>query len=76
MRWIYGGTAIVGLAAALLGCLWLLQGTGVVVMEPIACLGECTALTGPDANWAAAGGALMLAGIAIAWWSLRRFRRS
>lgn len=76
MKWLYVGVGIVGAAAAMLGGLWFLQGTGVAVIEPIACIGECTALIGPNVGWALAGAALMLVGIGIVWWSMRRLRRS
>jgi hypothetical protein len=48
LKWI---GAIIGLLALLLGGLWLLQGTGLVVIDPIACVGECAALTGAALIW-------------------------
>ncbi len=71
-NWLF---AVVGVVAALLGGLWLLQGTGLVVMDPIACVGACEALTGPHAGWALAGLALLLAGLGLVWWALRRMKR-
>ncbi len=69
LKWI---GAIIGLLALLLGGLWFLQGTGLVVIDPIACVGECTALTGPSLPWALAGTALALTGAALLWLTLRR----
>jgi hypothetical protein len=60
MRWVIGA---VGAIALLLGMLWLLQGTGLVVLDPIACVGECAALAGPSLPWAVAGAVLTLLGI-------------
>jgi hypothetical protein len=69
LKWI---GAIVGVLILALGGLWFLQGTGIVVIEPIACVGECTALTGPSLTWALAGLAAMLVGAALLWFSFRR----
>jgi len=57
----------------LLGTLWLLQGTGLVVIEPIACVAECETLEGPSLPWSLAGAAALAAGGGLVWWS--RFRR-
>lgn len=69
MKWI---GAIFGIIAVLLGGLWLLQGTGLVVIQPIACIGACEAVTGPNLTWVLAGAALLLIGAAALWFSLRR----
>lgn len=69
MRWIL---AVPGIPAVLLGGMWLLQGTGLVVIEPIACVGECEALTGPSLPWGLAGAALAFAGLALLWLAFRR----
>jgi hypothetical protein len=39
--------AIAGVILALLGGLWLVQGLGLVTIEPIACVGACEPLAGP-----------------------------
>lgn len=69
MKWI---GVIVSLAAILLGGLWFLQGTGLVVIAPIACVGACEPVTGPSLTWVVAGAALMLVGAAALWAALRR----
>jgi hypothetical protein len=76
MKWLYAISGILGLAVGALGCLWFLQGVGLVVIEPIACVGECEALTGPSLGWAIAGLAMLLVGAALIWWSIRRFMRT
>jgi hypothetical protein len=58
--------------AFLLGGLWLLQGTGLVTIDPIACIGACEALKGPSVPWALAGAALMIAALAVLWAATRQ----
>jgi hypothetical protein len=69
MRKIVG---IIGVLAALLGGLWLLQGLGMVHMKPIACVAECAPMQGPSATWAIAGGLLALLGLIGAAYGFRR----
>jgi hypothetical protein len=70
MRWV--GT-LLALAVLALGALWLLQGTGLLVIDPIACVGECQALRGASFAWSMAGiGLLVLAGGALAYIWRRR----
>jgi hypothetical protein len=71
MKWII---LIFGLAAALLGGLWLLQGLGVVTIEPVACVGACTPLEGPSLQWAIIGAAVLGAGLLAIFYSLKRTR--
>lgn len=61
MKWI---GPIIGAILILLGGIWLLQGTGLVVVEPIACLAECETLEGLALVWALAGAAALIAGLA------------
>lgn len=61
-----------GIAAMLLGGLWLLQGLGLVQIRPILCFANCAPLQEPSFTWAIVGAlVLVLGGLAIAW-SLRR----
>ena len=55
--------AAAGVILALLGGLWLLQGLGVVIIEPIACVGACEPLDGPSPTWAIIGGFVLAAGL-------------
>ncbi|HTM76074.1 MAG TPA: hypothetical protein VL133_00380 [Devosia sp.] len=68
MKWVM---AILGIIAILLGGLWFLQGTGIVVIAPIACVGECGALEGPSLPWAISGAAMIIAGTVALLFALR-----
>lgn len=61
-----------GLVLVLLGGLWFLQGTGLVTIAPILCVGDCEPLEGPSLPWALAGLVALLAGAALLWRSRRR----
>jgi hypothetical protein len=63
---------ILGVLGALLGGLWLLQGLGLVQIEPIACVADCEALEGPSPTWAAIGGAVLLASALAIFYGLKR----
>ena len=66
---------LIGLVSALvtmLGGLWLLQGVGVVRLQPILCFADCTAIQGPSMAWALIGGVVAVAG---AWSMFRALRR-
>ncbi|MCC6981865.1 MAG: hypothetical protein IT535_01210 [Bauldia sp.] len=63
---------IVGVLAALLGGLWLLQGLGLVRIAPILCVADCAPLEGPSAPWAIAGFVLLGLGLFAIIRSLRR----
>lgn len=54
--------AVVGMVAALLGGLWFLQGTGIVLLGPILCFADCDPVQGPSLGWAVAGLAMLVAG--------------
>jgi len=69
MKWLF---AVPGAIAVLLGGLWLVQGLGLVTIQPILCVADCETLEGPAPGWAAAGAALLLAGLGVIWWTLRR----
>ena len=64
---------VVGLAGALLGGLWLLQGLGVVQLRPVLCFADCEPIQGPSATWAVIGAVLLVAsGVAVVWsWKKR-----
>jgi hypothetical protein len=56
---------IIGAILVLLGGLWLVQGLGLVQIEPIACVAECTPLEGPSLTWAVIGAATLAVGVAV-----------
>ena len=64
--------AVVGLILAALGGLWLLQGLGVVHIEPVACVGACEPLEGPSPMWAAIGFVVLAAGLGAIYFAFRR----
>ena len=39
---------IPGVIVALLGMLWLVQGLGIIQIDPILCVGDCEPITGVD----------------------------
>lgn len=63
---------ILGIVAVLLGGLWLVQGLGLMRIEPIACVAECETLEGPSPLWAGIGAGLFAAGALAIWWGLKR----
>ncbi len=67
--------AIIGVMFTLLGGLWLLQGLGVVQIEPILCAGECEPLEGPSPTWAVIGLVVFAAGLLSLLYSLGLLRR-
>jgi hypothetical protein len=72
MKWI---VAVIGAAAVLLGGLWLLQGTGLVTIQPILCVADCEPLESSSFGWAIAGLVLLAAGVAAVWFAIGRRSR-
>ena len=64
--------AIVGVILSLLGGLWLVQGLGLVHIEPVACVTACETLEGPSPMWAAIGALVLVAGLASLFFAFRR----
>ena len=65
---------MLSISLILLGGLWSAQGLGLIVIEPIACVGECAPLQGPSTTWTAVGALTLAAGAfgaAILWRRLR-----
>jgi hypothetical protein len=65
------GTFFMGLIAALLGGLWLLQGLGIVEIDPILWFANCAPVQGPSAAWAVIGASALAVGGAAIVWSLK-----
>ena len=61
----------IGLFAVLMGGLWLLQGLGIVHLQPILCFADCAPLQGPSITWAVIGALVFTAGGAAVWWSVQ-----
>jgi hypothetical protein len=62
---------IFGVLGALLGGLWLLQGLGLVQIDPVACVAECEALEGPSPTWAGIGGVVLLVSVLAIFYGLK-----
>lgn len=63
---------ISGALAVALGGLWLLQGLGIVQIDPVMCVGECEPLEGPSPVWAIAGAIVVAVGGAAVFWGIKR----
>jgi hypothetical protein len=61
-----------GLLSVLLGGLWLLQGLGLVHIQPILCVADCAPLEGPSPLWTAIGAVFVAAGGSAIFWASRR----
>lgn len=53
---------VVSAIAVLLGGLWLVQGLGLVEIEPMLCFAECEPIAGPSPTWAIVGFLMVMAG--------------
>jgi hypothetical protein len=63
---------VVGVIAALLGGLWLLQGVGAVHVRPILCVADCAAIQGRSTTWAVIGAIVAAAGVLTIVYAFRR----
>jgi 2-hydroxy-6-oxonona-2,4-dienedioate hydrolase len=57
---------------ALLGCLWLLQGLGIVQVRPILCFADCAPIQGPSSTWVVIGVITLAISGLLMFWSLQR----
>lgn len=62
---------ILGVSLLLLGLLWTLQGTGLLVIPPILCVANCATMTEPTPLWVVLGVGLMTVGGILAHFSLK-----
>lgn len=67
---------IIGILLALLGALWFLQGTGLVVIEPIFCVTDCEPVTGANSQWTIMGATAFLIGSLLSGFFARRMFRN
>jgi hypothetical protein len=74
MRWKAGSVAVLGALVFAVGCLWLLQGSDVVRIDPVLCVGECEPLVGRQPAWQLTGGAAMVTGALTTGTALRKLR--
>lgn len=75
MTWRSIARMTAGIAVALLGLLWALQGADLVRIEPILCAGECEPITGGSIGWLIAGIVTILIGLTVALAPWRRRER-
>lgn len=75
MRWIWLSVAAVALAISGVGMLWFLQGSDLVHIEPIACVGDCEPVVGHHPEWQAAGAVAVLLGASATTVAVRKLRR-
>lgn len=59
----------IGLIAALLGGLWLLQGLGIVHLRPMVCFANCAPIQGSSTTWTVIGAVVFVVGGAVMIWS-------
>jgi hypothetical protein len=64
--------AIIGPVLAMLGLLWILQGSGRVRICPVLCFADCECVTGGSPAWEIAGAITFTIGVILTWGSLRR----
>lgn len=74
MRWIWLLLAAVGLALSGVGILWFLQGSDLVHIDPIACVGDCEPIVGHHPEWQVAGVVAVSVGAAAAALATRKLR--
>lgn len=65
---------VFGVLFALLGGLWLLQGLGIVEIQPVLCVADCEPLQGPSRRWTFIGAFFFVAGIVttVLWFRRRK----
>lgn len=66
---------ILGVIVALLGMLWLVQGLGIIQIDPILCAGDCEPITGRSVEWTITGTIASFVGIVSVGAGLRRVNR-
>ncbi len=64
-----------GAIVALLGMLWLVQGLGIVQIDPILCAGDCEPITGRSVEWTVIGAIASFVGSIIVRAGLSRVNR-
>ena len=65
---------LVGVIVALLGLLWFLQGTGILLLCPVLCFVDCECVMAGSPFWEAVGAIAFIIGIVIVGVSVRRLR--
>ncbi|AHG01708.1 hypothetical protein HALLA_00020 (plasmid) [Halostagnicola larsenii XH-48] len=63
---------ILGAIVALLGMLWVVQGLGIIQIDPILCVADCEPITGRSVQWTVIGAITLAVGIVGVWAGLRQ----
>ena len=66
---------ILGVIVAPLGMLWLVQGLGIIQIDPILCVGDCEPIAGRSVQWTVIGAIALFMGSVSVWAGLRRVNR-
>lgn len=74
MKWAWVAVSVAGLAAGGIGLLWFLQGSDLVHIEPIACVGDCEPVVGHHPEWQIAGIIGVLIGALSTTYAFRKLR--
>ncbi|MGA9399528.1 hypothetical protein [Haladaptatus sp.] len=61
-------STVFGGIVALLGLLWIVQGLGIVQIDPILCVADCEPITGGSVQWTIVGVLALFVGVAIVRW--------
>ena len=62
---------LVGLILAALGGLWMVQGLGIIHLDPIACVADCKPIEGASPTYALLGLLLVGVGALAVWFALK-----
>ena len=76
MRWIWTSVSVIGVGVGALGALWFLQGSDLVHIDPILCVGDCEPVVGHHPSWQVAGAAAFAGGAFVTTLAVRRRRAS
>lgn len=74
MRWIWACVGVLGLGVGALGTLWFLQGSDLVHIDPILCVGDCQPVVGHQPTWQVAGAGAVAVGASVTAVAARRLR--
>lgn len=66
--------SMTGLVVGGVGLLWFLQGSDLVHIEPILCVGDCEPIAGHHPEWQVAGGVALLTGALASTLAVRKLR--
>ena len=62
-----GCITVLSVIEALLGMLWLVQGLGIIQIDPILCARDCEPITGRSVQWTVIGAIASFVGSVIVW---------